>query len=112
MWIFTVARHVAISALRRRKLEERPLPPKFVEGWTDALLSMPDAILDQQENDAELERKIAKLDDTEETIVRLSFWSDLSLREIAPIVGKSFAQVGRDLRGALRKLGNDMGEGS
>lgn len=88
-WLFGIARNAARDHQRRRR-STVPLERLGAEPATSAI-ELEDARLDW------LRRAVSQLDDNQRDLVALRFAGDLSVREIAAVLGKSEAAVQKRL---------------
>ena len=95
-WLFGVARHVGISALRRRKVMAE-LPEGFAARDSEA-----DERLD------EMRRAIAKLPEEMRETLELRLADDLSYEEIAAVLEIPVGTVRSRLHNAVKKLREEI----
>lgn len=111
-WIFTIARHVWLNALRDRNAQRRQGETVQLDESFEIPSSDPPA--DQQIMDAERSRMlwkaIAELPPRQRLCVRLRLLRDLKYREIAKIMGVSLDQVKALLHDAKKNLIRSCGE--
>lgn len=108
-WLFRIARNLAINATqRKRPTVTWDLLPAPLEPLADT--GDPEAEALRQEKIVRLRQILANLDHQKLEILALHFGSDLTLREIAPIVGKSEAAVKKQLSRTVNYLKEQYGE--
>jgi RNA polymerase sigma-70 factor (ECF subfamily) len=97
-WIFTVARNIRIDHLRRQR-DPSALPPDPEDG--------PETIEDEllgAERDAQVRRALTALSPEQQTIIRLSYFSEKSQTEIADELGIPLGTVKSRTRLAMNRL--------
>jgi RNA polymerase sigma-70 factor (ECF subfamily) len=100
-WIFTIARNKRIDAIRREKRPEiDPNDPALVP---DAEPLPEEAVVAQQQGE-ELRRIIRELPEEQATLLRLSYFEELSHAEIAGQLDLPLGTVKSRLRLAMNKL--------
>ncbi|WP_421580645.1 sigma-70 family RNA polymerase sigma factor [Shinella sp. M31] len=97
-WIFTVARNIRIDHLRRQR-DPAALPPD-PEG---ALETVEDGLLGA-ERDARVRMALTSLSSEQQTIIRLSYFSEKSQTEIADELGIPLGTVKSRTRLAMNRL--------
>jgi len=100
-WLFSVARNLALDALRRRRFEHgifrhAPASPDGAEDGDDPVADgiaaeedAPDALAERAEWAGRLERAIAQLSEEQREVLALRAGAGLTFREIAEITGVS-----------------------
>lgn len=102
-WLLAVAFSVSTDYLRKRGRRREA----EWEDRLDAAVSEeanPERRLLAKESDAELLRAMGALSETEQNVVALRFWSELSHKEIGALLGMSAGHAGVVLFRALEKL--------
>ncbi|ARM91659.1 RNA polymerase sigma-24 factor RpoE 4 (plasmid) [Rhizobium sp. CIAT894] len=97
-WIFTVARNIRIDHLRRQR-DPATLPPDaetVPETVEDGLL--------ESERDAQVRHALTALSPEQQTIIRLSYFSEKSQTEIADELGIPLGTVKSRTRLAINRL--------
>lgn len=104
-WLFTLGRHLAVSAYRKRKL--RTAGPELLEGLVDSV--QPGAILSGKEQDENL-WKLARraLSKDQHTALWLRYGEDVETLEVARIMGKREATVRVILFRARTRLAHEL----
>lgn len=97
-WIFTIARNVRIDYLRRQRDPSTLLPDP-----EPAPMSLEDGLLGA-ERDARVRRALAGLSTEQQTIIRLSYFSEKSQAEIADELGIPLGTVKSRTRLAMNRL--------
>lgn len=99
-WIFRIARNT-ISTWRERGGREIPVDrlPEELD-----MASTPLALTLQGEERDEVRRQVAELSDAQREVVRLRYWKDLSIDEIAQLTRRSSVAVRQLLHRARRQL--------
>ncbi|MEA5022650.1 RNA polymerase sigma factor FliA [bioreactor metagenome] len=103
VWLFRIARNTITDYYRSRK----GVHTISLDGYTkDIVAREPDpvAMVELNEIQQHLLKAIASLSQREQEIIALKFWSDLSNREIAKLVGISESNTGVILFRAMRQL--------
>jgi RNA polymerase sigma factor (sigma-70 family) len=100
-WIYAIAMNLLRDAARRRQTEERAL--ETVGAGPDA--AAPHEVLDDRD---EIRRAMERLSPEERDVVALRFGGDLTVPEIAKLVGESLTTCEGRLYRALRKLRGEM----
>ena len=101
-WLFRIARNAATDAHRRRKStvswDGLPEVPSVVDGHD------PEAAALRRERLNRLREHLERIDAPKRELLALRFAGELSLREIAFVVGKSDAAVKKQLARTIAKL--------
>lgn len=106
-WIFTVARNLRIDAWRRdRRPEFDPSDPAFVPDDEPA----PDASLDRWQDAERVNTAMQALSESEQAVLRLSFFEELSHSAIATQLAIPLGTVKSRLRLAFAKLRVTLGD--
>jgi len=107
-WLFTIAKNSARDAWKKKKtlpfslFENSEGYNKLDEVAEDKLL--PDEILEQVESANEFEKKLKKLSKKHKAILLLRYKDDLSLSEIAKVLGLPYNTVKSQHKRALNEL--------
>lgn len=107
-WLFTIAKHTAFDCFKKKKalpfsaFDDGEGGSVFEEVGGDQVL--PDEILGREEAVADLDRALAKLPDGSRNILLLAYREDLSLQEIAEVLGEPYNTVKSRHNRAIRKL--------
>jgi RNA polymerase sigma-70 factor (ECF subfamily) len=97
-WIFTIARNIRIDHLRRqRDPSALPVDPE------EALVTVEDGLLGA-ERDAQVRRALTVLSAEQQTIIRLSYFTEKSQTEIAEELGIPLGTVKSRTRLAMNRL--------
>jgi len=101
-WLFRIARNAATDAHRRRRATVS------WDGLPEALAALdgtePEALAEKRERMARLRAMLERIDSGKREMLALRFASDLSVREIATVVGKSEAAVKKQLTRTIATL--------
>jgi len=100
-WMLGIARHKAISALRRRRAE--PLDDELAESIADKSADA-ETMLQEQETVTVLRRCLAQLSAVHREIVDLVYYHGKSIAEVADIVGVPEATVKTRMFYARKRL--------
>jgi RNA polymerase sigma-70 factor, ECF subfamily len=100
-WVLAIARHKAISALRRRVNE--PLDNEMAEGIVDGSAD-PEAMLQEQETVTAIRQALTELSAAHREIVDLVYYHGKSIAEVAEIVGVPEATVKTRMFYARKRL--------
>lgn len=100
-WIIGIARHKAISAMRRRSAE--PLDDEMAEGIADGSANA-EAMLQEQETVTALRRGLTQLSAAHREIVDFVYYHGKSIAEVAEIVGVPEATVKTRMFYARKRL--------
>jgi RNA polymerase sigma-70 factor, ECF subfamily len=103
-WLYTIALNLLRDHARRQAREHRALREVGAGSW----LEDPDARLAAVENRDELLGALATLRDEEREAIALRFGADLTLRDVARIVGDGESAVEARIYRALNKLRNEL----
>jgi RNA polymerase sigma-70 factor, ECF subfamily len=105
-WLYAIALNCLRDHARRRSAEQRALD-RAVARVPDVEPGLPlDALLEQ---DA-VYRSLAVLSADERLAVALRFGADLTMPEIAKVIGEPLTTVEARVYRALRKLGSELGQ--
>jgi len=99
-WIFQIARNT-ISTWRERGTRE--IPVEELPDEPDMAVTPLTIALEGEERD-EIRRQVAELPQAQQEVVRLRYWKDLSVDEIAAITRRSSVAVRQLLHRARRQL--------
>jgi RNA polymerase sigma-70 factor (ECF subfamily) len=105
-WLFTVARHAALDALRKEGRMSR-----FAEGQAERLVAAEPTPAAQTENRESCQQALAllpRLPANQQEVVRLKFQEGFSYKEIAAITRLTSGNVGFLLHTALATLRREM----
>jgi len=97
-WVFTIARNLRIDHLRRQR-NPADLPPDL----EDAPPSLEEALLGS-ERDMRIRNALSRLSAEQQTIIRLSYYSEKSQSEIADELGVPLGTVKSRTRLAMSRL--------
>ncbi len=101
-WLFRIARNAATDSLRRRR------PSVSLDGLPDVLIAAsgesPEALAEQSERLDRLRGHVEGLDSNKRELLVLRFAGDLTIREIAQVVGKSEAATRKQLTRTINAL--------
>src|SRR5262249_53722167 len=106
-WIIGIARHKAISSLRRRGAE--PLDDEMAEGIADSAANA-EAMLQEQETVAALRQALTQLSAAHREIVDLVYYHGKSIADVAEIVGVPEATVKTRMFYARKRLASLLDE--
>ncbi len=105
-WVFSIARNTVTDYYRQRaRCTATSL--EIAEDLIDSGLT-PDEIVASNEMRRHLHKALASLSDRERDIIALKFWSGITNREIAKIIGLSESNIGVTLYRAMRRLRHIM----
>ncbi len=108
-WLFTVCRNRAIDVRRKEKRMKVASDFELDEGnLTGAPSTNPVVAAERTEAVAEVRRRVSKLSDQQQEVIRLKFHGGLKYREIAEVTGLSASHVGVILHAAIGKLKREM----
>lgn len=96
-WLFTIAKRTAFDALRKKReipfadfaTEENSVALETVEDTQE----LPDRVLDQKRTATELWKKLETLPSVYQVILTLHYHEELSLNEIATLLGVSYNTI-------------------
>src|SRR5262249_31788030 len=106
-WIIGIARHKAISAMRRRSAE--PLDDEMAERIADGSANA-EAMLQEQETVTALRQGLTQLSAAHREIVDLVYYHGKSIAEVAEIVGVPEATVKTRMFYARKRLAGLLDE--
>lgn len=115
-WLFSIARHLVIDLVRRKKLpialEEltHPADLKAASAWTNASAGSPLDLATQGEESRRVMAALARLPAAYREVLVLRFQEDLNLEEISQVQGAPLSTVKSRLYRGLEAL-RDMLEG-
>ncbi len=103
-YLYAMARNSIIDHVRVRKdlIPDTPLEEAFRD--TVSEIPAPDQIVQEADRSEEIAQALSALEATEREVITLRFFSDLSHRDIALVMGKSEANVRQIQSRALKKL--------
>jgi RNA polymerase sigma-70 factor, ECF subfamily len=113
-WLFTLARHMAIDHLRRRRLESLDEPPESeTKGATmaDKLAARDAPVLDgilERERGSRLAECVAELPVYYREVLSLRFEEEMKLEDIAVVLDAPLSTVKTRLRRGLDNLRNSL----
>ncbi len=102
-WLFRIARNAAADSMRRHHRR----PTASLDGIADALTTTadgPEAIAEKNERLERLRGHVGRLDNGKRELLALRFAAGFSVREIAPIVGKSESAVKKQFTRTINEL--------
>lgn len=103
-WVFMIAHHRMIDEYRRRTRQpQKVVPDEFGEGWAGTVESAEEAALTKVEM-SEVLRMLDQLTDEQRDVLALRVIGDLTVEQVAEIVGKKPGAVKALQRRALRAL--------
>lgn len=106
-WVFTIARNLRIEAFRRdRRPELDPDDPALAPETETPI----DQVLAQQQSEAQLRKAMTLLSEDEQTLLKLSFYDDMSHSTISEKLGLPLGTVKSRFRLAYGKLRAALGE--
>ncbi len=101
-WLFRIARNAAVDSLRRHR------PAVSLDGLADVLVAAPgespEALAERRERLDHLRGHVASLDSNKRELLILRFAGELTVREIAQVVGKSEAATRKQLTRTINAL--------
>lgn len=100
-WLFTIAHRRAVDALRRRRHHQVVDMDSVREVWGEDGREMVDRFADA----ADVRAAVAQLPDHERVVVELSYFEDLSQREIAERLDVPVGTVKARVSRGIRRLG-------
>lgn len=102
-WLFRIARNAAIDSYRKKR---RNNFVEFVPDPSSQLISQldPESLILQTERQQQVRKLISKLDSNKRELLALRFASDLTISEIAVVVGKSEAAIRKQLTRIITEL--------
>lgn len=105
-WLFSIASHLCIDMLRRRRYPALPLDT--VALWKQSNDPQPEDAAVGEENSAEVRALLRQLPEKYRLVVVLRYWQDLSYAEIAQATDLSESAVKTQLHRARRMLAEQM----
>ena len=107
-WLFGVARGVIRNRWRSKKRKLRLLQQVMTQ--RSAPTGIPDVLLAQKETDTEIVEAFLRLRPSDQEILRLSAWEELSGPEIAEAMGISLSAAQQRLHRAKKRLTAELEE--
>ena len=107
-WLQRIAVHLALNALRRRRLGLARFPDPEQAPWPDLGAPSPALAAEDRETSAALARAIGRLPAPMRVVVVLRFVQELTLGEIAAALDCPLGTVKSRLHYALRRLRDDL----
>ena len=104
-WIYTIALNCLRDHARRRKAEERALDRVAV----GSPAGEPGSPFEAVENRVSVQRALATLSDEEREAIALRYGAELTVPEIAKLMGEPLTTVEGRVYRALRKLRDELG---
>ncbi len=108
-WLFRIATNAITDRVRRQDSRKETEWADFFDPAAPDTVN-PESNLVNDENNKELLAAIASLDEREQRIISLKYWSDLSNKEIADVLGISYSNVSTILNRALKRLRKHYGD--
>ena len=102
-WLFRIASNAVTDRVRRTSNRKETEWSDFIDPEAPER-ETPESRLLMAENDKELLRALSKLDEREQRIISLKYWSDCSNKEIAELLGLSYSNVSTILARALKRM--------
>lgn len=114
-WLFRIAVNHLRDEMRRQKRQARPtdfeIIPSYVSAYTNEE-DPPDARMQAQEDNQQLDQAIAKLPDADQELIFMRYSSGLSYAEIAEALDQPLGTVLARGHRALKKLKDMLGQRS
>ena len=107
-WLFAIARNLRIDLYRRHRSEQAAAAGDQLE-TTETDITAGD-ILDAAEREARIRSALTMLSSEQQSVIRLSFFSDTPHREIASQLGIPLGTVKSRIRLAFARLREILGE--
>lgn len=108
LWLFGVARRVVSTIQRGTRRRSRLTAKSMAQADTGADTINTETVVVRRSEDARLLRAIATLRPSDQELVRLKAWEELSHSDIGEVLGISSHAVDMRLNRALKKLGKVM----
>lgn len=102
-WLFRIASNAVRDHVRKRANRKETEWSDFFDPAAPEH-ETPESRILGEENDKELLKALSRLDEREQRIVSLKYWSDCSNKEIAEMMGISYSNVSTILTRALKRL--------
>lgn len=102
-WLFRIASNAVTDRVRRVSNRKETEWSDFIDPEAPER-ETPESRLLMAENDKDLLKALGKLDEREQRIISLKYWSDCSNKEIAELMGLTYSNVGTILARALKRL--------
>lgn len=106
-WIFVIARNLRIDLFRRQRSEQSALAEPFEAVEAPALAS---ETIDTAERETRVRAALASLSGEQQSVIRLSFFSDTPHAEIAAQLGLPLGTVKSRIRLAVARLREILGD--
>jgi RNA polymerase sigma-70 factor (ECF subfamily) len=106
-WVFTIARNLRIEAFRRDRRPELDPDDPALAPETEAPI---DQVLAQQQSEVQLRKAMTLLSEDEQTLLKLSFYDDMSHSTISEKLALPLGTVKSRFRLAYGKLRAALGE--
>jgi RNA polymerase sigma factor (sigma-70 family) len=103
-WVYSIALNLVRDHARRRTVETRVLERVGAQDWRQA----DDGSLGSVEDRDALSRALATLGEDEREAIALRFGADLTLRDVALVLGDSESSVEKRISRGLKKLRNEL----
>ncbi len=100
-WLLRTARNAAVDARRRRRAAE---VVGHVLRWQDKDESSPEVLALADEQAAMVRRAVAALPEPQRDVIALRFTTELTIREIGQVVGRSESATQKQLSRGLARL--------
>lgn len=107
-WVFTIARHLLIDELRKRRGGADPEPPDTLDSLVDAGAS-PEAHLEARELHERVQDAVRRLPASQRDVLLLARFAGLSYEEVGRVTGASAGAVRTTLHRALHRLRDLLG---
>jgi RNA polymerase sigma-70 factor (ECF subfamily) len=107
-WLLSIAAHLCIDRLRRRKFQLLSLDEASVQETLPTSAPGPEELAFAREREEEVQTLLQKLAPASRTVVVLKYWNDLDVDAIAQITGDSVSAVKVKLFRARQLLAREM----
>jgi len=106
-WLYRITVNLAANYRRKRKWEKLLsfFEPESKPAWPDTESSRPDTQLESKERKQILQKALARLPESQRTLLVLHRWEGLSYKEIAEVTGLSVAAVESRIHRGYKTLG-------
>ncbi|MEZ5071252.1 MAG: sigma-70 family RNA polymerase sigma factor [Bacteroidales bacterium] len=103
-WFYKIVYHTAISAIRRKNIDAMELNDSIMDRAESHAMESVTEKMNDKDRTALLSASLARLNETDYTILSLYYYEELGVKEISKVIGKNSNYVKVLLQRARKKL--------